>query len=351
MIPIHLVRSHSFLLTWAASVLLSLGVHAERATPEPGFSFELTPAATQRIAPLDGEALLDDDTFLDALRDILRDENLSPTDQVDAFYLLHRKIGLHFSGFATIPPGMSYADVFSEKAAILNAYREALADLNLSAEPFATVALKSYQGGHSVRLGSSVLLAALIDPPEAQKLVEILTDPNRLQRAAVPPIVAHYVAWSTCVAGNLQHAEALAGLVPVVPLEEVREDFVLAVGFRNPGPALLMMLEGFATAQAAEGFDQSVGATLTVLHRHLDDDAYRDAWQRIRDASKEVEWSLTLIDKFRDGPPPRGGSGEPPPESGSEGWIYKIWDGFKLELREEADVIRWGETFFDTTQH
>ncbi|MEM7576849.1 MAG: hypothetical protein AAF328_05170 [Planctomycetota bacterium] len=350
MIPIHLVRPQSLLLTWAASLLLGLGVQADAAPPEPGFSFELTPAAMQRIAPLDGVALLDDDTFQDALRGVLRDEKLSPTDQVDAFYLLHRKIGLHFSGYAAIPPGMSYADVFSEKAAIMNVYREALADLNLSAEPFATVALKSYQGGHSVRLGSSVLLAALIDPPEAQKLLEILSNPNRLQRASVPPIVAHYVAWSTCVAGHRQHAEALAGLIPVVPLEEVREDFVLAVGFCNPGPALLRMLEGFATAQADEGFDQSVGATLTVLHRHLDKDAYRDAWQRIRDASKDVEWSVPLIDKFRNGPPPRGGMGEPPPESGSEGWMYKIWDGFKLELREEADTIRWGETFFDTTQ-
>ncbi|MEM1445777.1 MAG: hypothetical protein AAGF84_06975 [Planctomycetota bacterium] len=317
----------------------------------PPYSFEITAAALAKVGPLSGEDLLDDETFLDALRDVLRDEELTPTDRVDAFYLLHRKIGLHFSGFAALPPDMSYAEVFWQKAVIMSAYREALADLELSAEPFAAVALESFQGGHAVRLGSSVLLAALVDPPEAQKLIEILSDPNRLKRTAVPPIVAHYIAWSTCVAGNLTHAEALAGLIPVIPLEEVGEDFALTVGFRNPGPALLTMLEGFAVDSAAEGFDHSVCAVLTVLHRHLEADAYAETWQRVRDASKDAAWSTDAIDAFRDGPPPRGGMGEPPPESGSDGWQYKLWDGFTLIAGDDSGTIQWGDAFFDTTQH
>ncbi|MEM8781492.1 MAG: hypothetical protein AAGE65_01430 [Planctomycetota bacterium] len=314
----------------------------------PTFSFKLAEAAVQRVGPLDARALLDDELFLDTLRGVLRDDTLDPTEQVDAFYLLHRKIGLHFSGFAALPPGMSYADVFWGKADVMNAYREALADLNLSGKPFEVVARESYRGGHSVRLGSAVLLAALVDPPEGRKLLDILGT-NRLQRASVPPIAAHYVAWSACVAGHAKHAEALAGLAAVVPLEEVREDFVLAVGYRDPGPELLGTLESFAMRSAQAGFDQAIGATLTVLHRHLHADAYRGAWRRVRDASPDAAWTRA-VDAFRDGPPPRGAMSEPPPESGSDGWVYKLWDGFEVTSGEESDTLRWGDAFYDTTQ-
>ncbi len=331
--------------------ILLLLLTGSTAAERTDFSFEVTDAALHRIAPLDGEALLDDNKFVDALRRILRDETLSPTDRVDAFYLLHRKIGLHFSGFVALPPGVSYADVFWEKAGLMNAYREALADLEIDGDVLQVVAVESFAAGHSTRLGSAVLLAALVDPPEAHRLLKILLD-DRLSRASVPPIVAHYVAWSATVAGTLGHAETMAELVPMIPHEEVREDFVLAVGYHNPGPEVLDGFVRFAV-QSGEapgiGFDQAIGAVLTVLHRHHGGDAYREAWQRIRGASGDDAWTVA-VDAFRDGPPPRGAFSDPPPESGSEGWIHKLWDGFEVTVRNEADTIRWGDVFSDTTR-
>lgn len=316
-------------------------------------SAELSEASVAWVGELEGEALLDDATFVREIRKILEHDGFTPTEQVDAFYLLHRKIGLHFSGFVTLPPEMSYAEVFWEKAAIMNHYGEQLAELKLDGSAFEIVARESYTGGHSVRLGSAVLLAALVDPPEAQKLLDILLNADRLRRASVPPIVAHYAAWSATIAGHRGHAEKLAELAQAIPLEEVREDFVLATGYRGPGPDVLNRLEAFAVQTGTKpqvAFDQATGAVLTVLHRHLEADAYAQAWQRVRDASDDEAWT-SAVDPFRDGPPPRGAMSEPPPEAGSEGWIYKLWDGFTVEADDDAETIRWGETFSDTTSH
>lgn len=314
---------------------------------ESPYSFTLSPRAVAEVAALDAEQLVEDEFFLATLRRLLDDEGWTAAERVDAFYLMQRKIGMGFTGWADLPPRWGYGDVFWRRADIFDAYRAALSDLEIDGRAYVAVARDSYRE-HPVRMGNALLLTALLDRRATQGVLDILTDPHRLAGSPVPPIAVHYLALSAAVSGDRRRVAALGPLLAEVPFEESREDLIYALAYRTAGPEVLAVFEAHVAASAQRGFDLSTGAALTALHRQLDHDDYRQAHMRAMAASDDEAWRAA-VNRFRDGPAPRGGMGEPPgTPPGESVWLFKIWDGFLATVSDDGTVVRWGDGFFDT---
>jgi len=336
--------SVALLTLWTASVW-GQGLEADA-----GYSFVMSPRAVAEVAALDAKRLGEDEAFLEVLSRVLKDPAWTPIERVDAFYLMQRKIGLGFTGWVSLPPHWGYHHVFWERVRVFEAYRDVLAGLEIDGELYVEVARSSYRD-HPVRMGHALLLTALLDRDSTQKVLDILTNPKRLVSSPVPPIAMHYLALSAAVSGERPRVEALGTLLAEVPLEESREDLILAMGYRKTSQEVLTMLETHITRTAQTGFDLSTGAALIVMHRQLDADAYEVAWGMALAASNDEVW-WAGVQQYRKGPAPRGGMGEPSTSPlGESVWLFKKWDGYSVAIEDERTVVRWGEAFFDTQMH
>lgn len=337
---------------WLIGLILSGACFTAWADPAPEearhTTWQPTAAALHAVEALDVQRLVDDTYFVEALKRLVTDADLSADDKADVLALMLHSVGWRFNGVVPVPPHAGYVDVYAKRAGTFVHYQVAVSPLNVDIAGMVDV-VKRTHASDSIRSGHALLLAAMLDPAAAAPVVSDLLDEGRLSRAQVPPIALHLASFAVVLIRDDALTQRIAALASRVPLEESREDILCAAGYWPLSPPVRNLMLEFVRSSAQDAFDNATWTGLAVLHNRVEPDVYQTLLDDLF-AETTDETERATLGMFPDDVPipARGGLGELPGTlPGESRWIFKQWDGFTVTLYDEGARIQWGQSFSD----
>ncbi|PIE34139.1 hypothetical protein CSA56_08340 [candidate division KSB3 bacterium] len=292
--------------------------------------------ARQFIESREIPKLADDEYFWECLGDALIRDELTEDDKVDTFYLLLKTIGWSFAGAVRIPEGYSYFEVFARQSmSFLNA-QNSLQTLDYNVQEFLQIALRDYEQ-HVAHASHALVLAMLLNPETSKTSLEFFLDQDVLQKAQVPAILLHYLAFSVVLSRQYTAALKMNELMSSVSSEQGREDILCALGMFSTDETL-EAIKKIVLTELEEQYNYVADTGVLIVRQHLSDsDFYSYFMELVEDSKKKFSLNKLKDRHFQ-----------------SRLWWYtdkkvmiKIWDDFQARVYDDGMLMTYGEVFAD----
>lgn len=275
------------------------------------------------------EDYFNDDFFNLFLKNVLDDKRFSPTEKVQLFYLMLKKIGYAFVGVNYLPAKQNYYVFHLTKVEVLEKTMAYFQENKVEVTPFLQLSDES-KTNDPVISSNAVLLAMLINPEKTGRLLAKMTQALSIQRSKNPAIMNHYLCLAASLANDTTITANLRTNIFTFKKEGMLEDALCAYYSKQ---APLAAIKEYILQEINPMNDLAIQTALCVLQTRVAPAAFPQNVKTMATAVTEP-WKKQILDDVLAKKLPYTYA-----LTSEDQLINKAWDGVLMSLYLDGTLI------------